>query len=413
MLALGKLLELTLAGREPAQKIQLTVDGVQMRWLSEGALEVRPPEARDNGGDLLLSSGIHGNETAPIELADRLLHGIARGEIKPRTRILFLFGNPEAMRRGERYLEQDVNRLFNGRHEQSIGPEAMRAAELEQLARTFFGVPGRSRLHYDLHTAIRGSKIEQFALYPFKEGRQHSRAELARLRAAGMEAVLLQNKTSITFTAFTYEQLGAESFTLELGKARPFGQNQGVDVSRLETRLKQIIEGNEPATEGLDGLKLFSVAREIIKHSDAFILHLPADVENFSLLEKGYLLAEDIAKTRWVIEEEGARIIFPNPKVKNGLRAGILIVPTTDAGLAAPTIGFAVRLRLLRRVTHCGGLRGFCAGYRHRSARLPCPCVQSVQRRTCDVPGRRGSDAASGTPRTPALRFPVAPASGR
>ncbi|OLY74737.1 succinylglutamate desuccinylase [Pseudomonas sp. ATCC PTA-122608] len=334
MLALGKLLELTLAGREPAQKIQLTVDGVQLRWLSEGALEVRPPEARDNGSDVLLSSGIHGNETAPIELADRLLQGIARGEIKPRTRILFLFGNPEAMRRGERYLELDVNRLFNGRHEQSIGPEAMRAAELEQLARTFFSVPGRSRLHYDLHTAIRGSKIEQFALYPWKDGRQHSRAELARLRAAGMEAVLLQNKTSITFTAFTYEQLEAESFTLELGKARPFGHNQGVDVSRLETRLKQIIEGNEPTTESLDGLKLFSVSREVIKHSDAFVLHLPADVENFSELEKGYLLAEDIAKTRWVIEEEGARIIFPNPKVKNGLRAGILIVPTTDAGLA-------------------------------------------------------------------------------
>ncbi len=334
MLALGKLLELTLAGREPAQKIQLTVDGVQLRWLSEGALEVRPPEARDNGSDVLLSSGIHGNETAPIELADRLLQGIARGEIKPRTRILFLFGNPEAMRRGERYLELDVNRLFNGRHEQSVGPEAMRAAELEQLARTFFSVPGRSRLHYDLHTAIRGSKIEQFALYPWKDGRQHSRAELARLRAAGMEAVLLQNKTSITFTAFTYEQLEAESFTLELGKARPFGHNQGVDVSRLETRLKQIIEGNEPTIESLDGLKLFSVSREVIKHSDAFVLHLPADVENFSELEKGYLLAEDIAKTRWVIEEEGARIIFPNPKVKNGLRAGILIVPTTDAGLA-------------------------------------------------------------------------------
>lgn len=104
MLALGKLLELTLAGREPAQKIQLTVDGVQMRWLSEGALEVRPPQALDNGSDVLLSSGIHGNETAPIELLDRLLHGIARGEIKPRARILFLFGNPEAMRRGERYL---------------------------------------------------------------------------------------------------------------------------------------------------------------------------------------------------------------------------------------------------------------------------------------------------------------------
>ncbi|MGN8344196.1 succinylglutamate desuccinylase [Pseudomonas sp. SMV71] len=335
MLALGKLLELTLAGREPAEKTQLTVEGVRMRWLSEGALEVKPPEARDNGLDLLLSAGIHGNETAPIELLDRLLHDIARGDLKPRARILFLFGNPEAIRRGERFIEQDVNRLFNGRHELSGGAEALRACELERLAASFFNKPERSRLHYDLHTAIRGSKIEQFALYPWKEGRQHSRRELARLRAAGMEAVLLQNKPSIVFSAYTYDQLGAESFTLELGKARPFGQNDGVNVSLLETRLKQIIEGNEPESdEGLDGLQLFSVAREIIKHSDSFRLNLPADIENFSELEKGYVLAEDIAQTRWVIEEEGARIIFPNPKVKNGLRAGILIVPATDENLA-------------------------------------------------------------------------------
>ncbi|MCY1417745.1 Succinylglutamate desuccinylase [compost metagenome] len=306
-----------------------------MRWLGEGALEVRPPEARDNGMDLLLSAGIHGNETAPIELLDELLHGIAKGEIKPRARILFLFGNPEAIRKGERYLEQDVNRLFNGRHELSSGSEALRACELERLATTFFSVPGRTRLHYDLHTAIRGSKIEQFALYPFKEGRQHSRRELARLRAAGMEAVLLQSKTSVTFTAYTYETLDAEAFTLELGKARPFGQNAQVNLERLETRLKQIIEGNEPEEpEALDGLQLFSVAREIIKHSDSFHLHLPADIENFSELSKGYLLAEDLSSTRWIVEEEGARIIFPNPKVKNGLRAGILIVPTTPDQLA-------------------------------------------------------------------------------
>ncbi|WP_175651419.1 succinylglutamate desuccinylase [Pseudomonas sp. Marseille-P9899] len=334
MLALGKLLELTLAGREPAEKTQLTVEGVRLRWLAEGALEVRPPESRDIGLDILLSAGIHGNETAPIELLDELLHGIARGDVKPRARMLFLFGNPEAIRRGERYLEQDVNRLFNGRHELSSGSEALRACELERLATTFFSLPGRTRLHYDLHTATRGSKIEQFALYPYKEGRQHSRRELARLRAAGMEAVLLQSKTSITFTAFTYEQLEAESFTLELGKARPFGQNEQVNLDRLQARLIQIIEGVEPEQpDGLDGLQLFSVAREIIKHSDSFHLHLPADIENFSELSKGYLLAEDLAGTRWVVEEEGARIIFPNPKVKNGLRAGILIVPASAEGL--------------------------------------------------------------------------------
>ena len=328
MLALGKLLELTLAGREPAQKIQLTTGGVCLRWLSEGALEVRPPHAVDNGLDLLLSAGVHGNETAPIELLDKLLQAIARGELTPRARILFLFGNPEAMRRGARYLERDVNRLFNGRHASASGAEAMRACELERLATGFFSLPQRTRLHYDLHTAIRGSRIEQFALYPWKQGRDHSQQELLRLQAAGMRAVLLQNKPSITFSAFTYEQLEAEAFTLELGKARPFGQNADVDLSRLEGCLRHLIEGTEPALDQpLNDMALFSVSREIIKQTDAFRLHLEDDIENFTELALGYVLAEDGIGCRWVVEEQDARIIFPNPKVANGLRAGILIVP--------------------------------------------------------------------------------------
>jgi succinylglutamate desuccinylase len=335
MLALGKLLELTLAGREPAAKIQLTADGARLRWLAEGALEVTPPAGRDSGLDLILSAGIHGNETAPIELLDGLLRAIARGELKPQVRLLILFGNPAAIRRGERFVEQDLNRLFNGRHEQSSGFEALRAAELEQLCTTFFAQAARTRLHYDLHTAIRASKIEQFALYPWQDGRAHSRAELARLKAAGIDAVLLQNKASTTFSAYTYATHGAEAFTLELGKARPFGDNQLVNLDLLEQRLHALIAACEPADDqSLEGLQLFAVAREVIKHSEAFTLHLPAAIENFSELPVGYLLAEDLGDTRWTVEEAGARIIFPNPRVHNGHRAGILIVPAQDVNLA-------------------------------------------------------------------------------
>lgn len=332
MLALGKLLELTLAGREPTEKIQLTPAGVRLHWLAEGALEVTPPAGADSGLDLLLSAGIHGNETAPIELLDRLLQGIARGELKPRARLLLLLGNPQAMRRGERYIEQDINRLFSGRHEEASGFEALRACELERLAANFFSKAGRTRLHYDMHTAIRGSKIEQFALYPYADGRQHSRLELARLQAAGVRAVLLQRKAGITFSSYTYASLGAEAFTLELGKARPFGQNQQVNLDQLQAQLEGLIESREASLDPqqLDGLQLFQVAREVIKHSDSFKLHLPADVENFSELPLGYLLAEDIAGTRWIIDEPGARIIFPNPKVRNGLRAGLLVVPAAQ-----------------------------------------------------------------------------------
>jgi succinylglutamate desuccinylase len=101
-------------------------------------------------------------------------------------------------------------------------------------------------------------------------------------------------------------------------------------------QLQALIEGREPAgvADDLGELKLFTVAREVIKHSDAFKLHLPVDIENFSELPLGYLLAEDLSDTRWVVDEPGARIIFPNPKVHNGLRAGILIVPAEDVQLA-------------------------------------------------------------------------------
>ena len=33
-LALGRLLDLTLAGREPTEKIQLTADGTRLHWLT-------------------------------------------------------------------------------------------------------------------------------------------------------------------------------------------------------------------------------------------------------------------------------------------------------------------------------------------------------------------------------------------
>lgn len=327
MLALGRLLELALIDREPMEKIQLTADGTRLHWRSHGALEVTPLPQRDNGVDLILSAGIHGNESAPIELLDRLLHQVANGELKPASRILFLFGNPGAIRRGERYLEQDMNRLFNGRHEEFTGDESMRAAELERLAAAFWCHPGRVRRHYDLHTSLRASKIERFAVHPWAPGRTLQRPEMVLLRQLGMEAVLLQNKSSWTFSAYCYEQLNAEAFTLELGKTLPLTSAVDLDLSWLETGLKNMINGELETSEDLEGLSVFSVSRELIKRSEQFRLNLPEETENFTELSPDFLVAEDAGGISWIVKERNARIVFPNPCVKMGDRAGLLVVP--------------------------------------------------------------------------------------
>src|SRR5690606_33352402 len=134
-------------------------------------------------------------------------------------------GNPAGLRRGERFVGYDLNRLFGGGDPSASGPEALRAVALELQSGLFFADPTRQRLHYDLHTAIRGSRIEQLALRP-AGAQPPSREQLARLQAAGLQALVLQNGTSTTFSAFTSQRFAAEAFTLELGQARPFGHNQ-------------------------------------------------------------------------------------------------------------------------------------------------------------------------------------------
>ena len=91
--------------------------------------------------------------------------------------------------------------------------------------------------------------------------------------------------------------------------------------------LRQLIEGELPSpVYDPASLNLYRVSREVIKKSDNFKLNLADDVENFTPLTQGMALASD-AGEQFVIHEERARIVFPNPKVKKGLRAGILIVP--------------------------------------------------------------------------------------
>ncbi|QNM98619.1 succinylglutamate desuccinylase [Chitinimonas koreensis] len=306
-------------------------DGSRVTVHGEGLIAIEPVEP---AFDLFISSGIHGNETAPIELAAHLLQDVLEGRLRAGARLLFGFGNPAAIRSNARYHDDDLNRLFGKPAEQTgDGPAARRARQLEAAAVAFFAAAGeRWKLHYDLHTAIRGSKIEQFAIYPFPHEAGFDAGEIGRLAACGISAVLLQSKPSPTFSYFTRRHCGAHGFTLELGKARPFGHNAEVKLDLLEAELRRLIAGERLDHAGRAGdATLFRVAREVIKHSDAFVLNLDDAVENFTELAQGYVLAED-GEQRFVVEEQGARIVFPNAKVKNGLRAGLVVVPTDGKG---------------------------------------------------------------------------------
>ncbi|WP_199101743.1 succinylglutamate desuccinylase [Aquitalea sp. ASV11] len=307
--------------------------GVTARWHAANVVELFPAGQHSKPAFILLSCGIHGNETAPIEVIDAMLADIASGTLPLHHRLLVAFGNPKAMQQGERYLDYDLNRLFNGAHQQQPdAQEAACAALLEQEAGRFFAqAPAHAlRLHYDLHTAIRGSVYEKFAIYPFLHQRAHDPAQLAWLKHCGIEAVLLHSKPANTFSYYTSHAHQAHAFTLELGKARPFGHNDLSRFAGIDQALRQLVSDTTPPMADYQpgDYPLFRAKYDLIKHSEAFRLHLDEQVENFTALPDGFLIAEDGAE-RYVADGGAERILFPNPGVKPGLRAGIVVEPAT------------------------------------------------------------------------------------
>jgi succinylglutamate desuccinylase len=333
----------TLAGTRPAASDThgVCANGVRWSWLDDGVLQLEPPAVQrmqhaENVRSVLASAGIHGDETAPIELLSLLVRDIAEGRAALTCRLLVILGNVEAMRTACRYLDDDLNRLFSGRHAQVPGShEAPRAAALERIATQFFAGAAQARgarWHIDMHTAIRASAFEQFALLPHT-GLLPSRAMFGWLGEARIAAVLLHTAKGNTYSHFTAEACGAEACTLELGKVRPFGQNDLARFAGADQGLRLLLagtQGNAPPVLP----RVFTVIGQITRQSDAFELLVAADVPNFTPFGHGTLLAQD-GDYRYIVSHAEERIVFPNPKVKPGLRAGLLVVETTRETLAA------------------------------------------------------------------------------
>jgi len=334
---LDDFLAFTLAGEAPAERGGVCAGGaVRWQWLGDGLLAFEPAAADAAArASVLVSAGVHGDETAPIELLSMLVRDLAAGALPLACRLLVVLGNVPAMRAGERYLDDDLNRLFSGRHAQvPASREAPRAAQLEAAASAFFAAApvGSARWHIDMHTAIRASVFEQFALLPHT-GTPPTRAMIEWLGDARIAAVLLHTAKGNTYSHFTAEHCGALACTLELGKVRPFGQNDLTRFAPADRAVRKLVSGGR-AEVGATLPRVFTVIDQITKQSDALELFVAADVANFTAFTRGTVLAQD-GDYRYTVKHDEERIVFPNPTVKPGLRAGLLVVDTTRDTLAA------------------------------------------------------------------------------
>jgi succinylglutamate desuccinylase len=284
--------------------------------LAASDLAVRP--------SVLVSVGVHGDETGPIEMLAQVLDRLAPSGLA--VDLMVCVGNLDAIAQGKRFIDADLNRMFRAeRGVLASMAEAARADAMIAATGAFFAGAQGQRWHLDLHTAIRPSVYPTFAVVPelIADG---PKGQLVHwLGQAGIGAIIMNPQSAGTYSYHTAEHHGAAASTVELGRVGTLGANDLSLFADVDAALDGLLRGLPAATAVTP--HVFKVAQEIVKYSDAFTMSFGRETENFTALDAGAVIATD-GDVIWRVGEQPERVVFPNPDVRVGLRAGLMVVRT-------------------------------------------------------------------------------------
>lgn len=301
--------------------------GMSVRVPARGILQLSAPAGVRSRPRVLLSVGVHGDETAPLEMLGYILHEFAGSPRRLGVDLMIVVGNLAAVAAGKRYIDADLNRLFRmergDRGDLQGTAEAERADQIMRATASFFSIPDAEKWHFDLHTAIRASHYPAFAVVPAGIAERNRDALLGWLGRAAIEAVILSPSSAGTYSAYTAERHGASSATLELGQVAALGSNDLNRFADTATALTRFLSSGIP--DGASAPAIFRVRQELIKHSDAFSMSFDQNTKNFTPLQPGELIARDI-DIEYKVGAATEYVVFPNPGVRAGFRAGLMVI---------------------------------------------------------------------------------------
>lgn len=306
--------------------------GTEVTQLDVGIFRFEPNTACTES--IVISVGVHGDETAPIEVVNRLIIDLLAEDQKCSQRVLFVFANPLAMKAGQRFISANMNRLFCGQwqYEDLSLPEVKRVAKIEAYVANFLAeepVTVTTRYHLDAHTSIHSSHHEQFAITPINDEATLPERLIQIASACGVSALIRQPNPANSFNAFTTKTQNAIGLTLELGTVNPWGENSAHQTISFDKTIRALIAG-ETLPKAINGpLTYFEVAQVITNSGDGFEMNLANDHQNFDAFEPGDWVYKD-NNQQYIVNESAEYCVFANPKVGFDERAGLLLRKVTQ-----------------------------------------------------------------------------------
>ncbi|OON60327.1 succinylglutamate desuccinylase [Massilia sp. KIM] len=299
--------------------------GFEVALPAPGIFTVRSAARDAARPSVLVSVGVHGDETGPIEMTAHVVEALSREPQALAVDLMLCVGNIDAIAAGKRFIDADLNRMFRAeRGALAASFEAGRADVIIAATRAFFEGAGPQRWHLDLHTAIRPSHYPMFAIVPELIAQQPRERLIGWLGEAGIQAVIMNPKSAGTYSYYSCEHHGAAGSTVELGRVGTLGQNDLSQFAAASRALTRLLRG-EPDPAQQPRPLVFRQVQEVLKLSEDFRMHVGRETWNFTPLKKGELIAQDGA-TVYTVQHEEELVVFPNPDVRVGLRAGLMVV---------------------------------------------------------------------------------------
>lgn len=299
--------------------------GLKVGLPAPGILTVKAAAQDASRPAVLVSVGVHGDETGPIEMVAWLVEALSRTPSALAVDLMLCVGNIDAIAAGKRFIDADLNRMFRIERGSLAGTfEASRADVMIAATRDFFDGAGPQRWHLDLHTAIRPSHYPMFAIVPERIPDGPRATLIDWLGEAGIQAVIMNPKSAGTYSYWSCEHHGAAGTTVELGRVGTLGQNDLSQFADASKALERLLRG-QPAVTGKAAPHVYKQVQEVLKLSDAFSMNVGRETWNFTPMKQGEVIASD-GDTVYTVKHDEELVVFPNPDVRVGLRAGLMVV---------------------------------------------------------------------------------------
>ncbi|WP_449405932.1 hypothetical protein [Massilia phosphatilytica] len=113
---------------------------------AKGVLTVKAAAPMPERPAVLLSVGVHGDETGPIEMVAYAIEALSRAPHELAVDLMLCVGNIDAIAAGKRFIDADLNRMFRDQRGDLAGTfEAGRADTLIAATAEFFEGSGPHR----------------------------------------------------------------------------------------------------------------------------------------------------------------------------------------------------------------------------------------------------------------------------